>query len=208
MPNSYVSGSSHIYSNYVELPTRPRAAGIHKNNLLFYIFPVGEFLEYRYYHLHQYWYAYYQIAFNDRNTLYLDSFITYGGCYKLMYNIIETKTGVVNSLINHPEGTHFIKMSQGIPRKSAQFFPPINTTWYIDALVKKKGILDYYSIYDDVIRIDYSFKRPLFKNLNDLHHRLENPNSLFPDKREYFKMKAELKNGKSIIIRPTFLQWH
>ena len=125
-----------------------------------------------------------------------------------MYNIIETETGAVNSLINHPEGTHFIKMSQGIPRKSAQFFPPINTTWYIDALVKKKGILDYYSIYDDVIRIDYSFKRPLFKNLNDLHHRLENPNSLFPDKREYFKMKAELKNGKSIIIRPTFLQWH
>jgi hypothetical protein len=99
-------------------------------------------------------------------------------------------------------------MSQGIPRKSAQFFPPINTTWYIDALVKKKGILDYYSIYDDVSRIDYSFKRPLFKNLNDLHHRLENPNSLFPDKREYFKMKAELKNGKFIIIKPTFLQWH
>ena len=125
-----------------------------------------------------------------------------------MYNIVETKTGVINSLINHPEGTHFIRMSEGIPRKSVQFFPPINTTWYIDALVDKNGILDRYVIYDDVLRVDYSFKRPLFKNLHDLSVRLENPNSLFPNNREYFKMTAELRNGKRIVIKPTFLQWH
>lgn len=45
-----------------------------------------------------------------------------------MYNVMETKTGTVNSVINHPEGAHFVKMSQGITRKSAQFFPPINLT--------------------------------------------------------------------------------
>ena len=125
-----------------------------------------------------------------------------------MYNIAETKTGAVNSLINHPEGSHFIKMSQGITRKSAQFFPPINLTWYIDALVDQNGILDRYPIYNDVIRVDYSYKQPLFKDLKDLHLRLENPSSLFPNNREHFKMKAELRSGESIIIRPTFLQWH
>jgi hypothetical protein len=207
-PNTSINSTAHLFSNYIELPTSVRGRFIYKNNLLYYFFPTGEFLNRRYFTTWQFWYAFQQFAINDRNTLYLDSFISFGGCSKIMYNVVETKTGIVNSLIPHPEGPYFNLMSQNITRKSCQFFPPINSTWYINAIVDKGGILDRYPIYDNVIRVDYSFKQPLFKNLNDLHSRLENPSSLFPNSRELFKMTAELNNGKSIIIRPTFLQWH